>query len=286
MSITDDLNKRYTEFSPVNRALAKYVLAKPEQFLNERVAEIAANAGVSTASVVRFVHHLGYPDLQRFKLTLAAERPQKGSTPLTTLVEETDDASAVAAKLAQALNNTTRDLQQTIDMSLLDRAANALIKAKRIYLEGIGASALAAQDLYLKLIRANRDAHYDSDAHTALERIYYAQPNDLLIAYSYSGQTREVILAAEQAKRTRTPIIAITRNRPSPLSELADFTFGLPATEELLRIGAVTSLHAQTFVGNLLFFTSVRQAIPYMESNYRETSALLKQLKEGVNNDL
>jgi DNA-binding MurR/RpiR family transcriptional regulator len=280
VTVLGDIKDALPQLTRVHQTVARYVLANPDKFLHQTVADIAASAGTSSASVIRFVRAMDYKDLQSFKLALAQQNAPQHA-PLTSLVQASDDTETIAAKLSQAYVDTTKELESDLDVAAMQQATSLLKHARRVYIEGVGASGLAAQDLYLKLVRADWDVHYDLDLHTAVEHAYYSKRQDVMIAYSYSGQTEEVLLAVRQALANDTPVIAITRRIANPLGKLATVVLGLPPTEQLLRIGAVTSVYSQTFLGNLLFLGTVQDRIPNMESNYRDTSTLLGHFKEG-----
>ena len=79
------------QLSPVNRALADYVLTDAEAFIAQTTAQIARASGVSAASVIRFVRLFDYPDLQSFKLALVRDTQAPALTPLDPLVQDDDD---------------------------------------------------------------------------------------------------------------------------------------------------------------------------------------------------
>ena len=109
--------------------------------------------------------------------------------------------------------------------------------------------------------------------------MYYTTAADAVVVFSYSGLTKEVVLAAQQARRNQTPVIAVTRAEPSPLRDAASCVIALPPTEPLLRIGAVTSMFTETYVANILFLGVVHGEIKQTEQNYRATSQLTGELK-------
>lgn len=67
-------------------------------------------------------------------------------------------------------------------------------------------------------------------------------PGDMLLAFSTSGESENLIRAAEVARKLSLAVVAITGERPSRLSELADLTLQMPATETAL----VQELHMVT----------------------------------------
>jgi DNA-binding MurR/RpiR family transcriptional regulator len=58
------------------------------------------------------------------------------------------------------LNNSIID-----DATVLERAVVMLSSAKRIIILGYGTSAVACNDLYIKLSRLGMDCHYSTDSH-------------------------------------------------------------------------------------------------------------------------
>ena len=279
-TILETLQSRLSQLSPVNQALARHVITDPETFIAQTTAQIAHASGVSAASVIRFVRQFEFADLQSFKLALAREKTLPADVmPLDPLVQDDDDLSTMMHKLSQTAIAAVRDLPDELDQSAVQSAITTLRQARHIYLVGVSASALVAQDLYLKLIRAGYVAIFDHDTHTAVERAYYTTPADAMVVFSYSGLTKEVVLAAQQARRNQTPVIAVTRHEPSPLREAASCVIALPPTEPLLRIGAVTSMFTETYVANILFLGVVQGEIKKTEQNYRATSQLTSELK-------
>lgn len=65
------------------------------------------------------------------------------------------------------------------------------------------------------------------------------QPGDLLIAFSTSGESENVLRAAEAGHQCLLKVVAVTGERPSRLEELADVTVRVPCIDT----AAVQELH-------------------------------------------
>src|SRR5699024_12326877 len=107
----------------------------------------------------------------------------------------------------------------------LNQAINFLKNADRIYLAGVGASSLPAQDLYYKFIRSDKNVIFNQDIHIALERICYSHSTDVLVIFYYSGLTQEILLLAEHARKNNNAIIDINHYHTSPLVVISDVDF-------------------------------------------------------------
>ncbi len=64
------------------------------------------------------------------------------------------------------------------------------------------------------------------------QQVYaYAQKNDILVAFSTSGNSGNVVYAAQAAKASGISIVSITGKRESKLSEISDVCIRIPETE-------------------------------------------------------
>ncbi len=196
------------------------------------------------------------------------------------IVKKDDSTDEVMTKLRVSLTQNLEDVSKTIDIKELNKAISLIGNAHSIYLEGIGASSFSAKDLFYKLIRSGRTIFYNDDIHIALERSYYSTAQDVMICFSYSGLTKEILLAVKQARKNGTPVIAVTRKATSPLSKLADVKLLLPKNELLLRVGAINSTFAEMFISNLLYLCTITNDLPKVKKEMEETSKLLSELKE------
>jgi D-sedoheptulose 7-phosphate isomerase len=142
------------------------------------------------------------------------------------------------------------------DSDTLARVAALLVQALRsghkILLAGNGGSAAQAQHFAAELIgRFQRERPpyaalaltTDSSILTALANDYsyedvfvrqivaLGRSGDLLIAFSTSGESANLIRAAEAAHSQEMAVVALTGNRPSRLESAADLAVHVPADE-------------------------------------------------------
>lgn len=74
-SVLDRVRKALPRLPPAEQRVARVVLDDPAGFSRLPVSALAAHAGVSTPTVVRFCRSLGYDGLTDFKERLAAQLP-------------------------------------------------------------------------------------------------------------------------------------------------------------------------------------------------------------------
>lgn len=77
---------------------------------------------------------------------------------------------------------------------------------------------------------------------------------DVVIAFSYSGHTKEVNVAVEKAKEKGAKIITVTGNIKCKLRTLSDISLVVPSVElNESRLAAIFSRYGQLFVVDVLF---------------------------------
>ena len=280
MKIKDKVLHDYPKLSKTSSQIADYLLENPAGFLTNNAQELGKITKTSAASVVRFCQQLEFKGLKDFQLQLAQDAPQKENDDFDTIVANGDTSTTVLLKLEKSLQQNLTEFVKLNNTKEIGIAASLLRQADSIYLEGVAASGLPAKDLYYKLIRIGRKAFYDDDVHIALEQSYFTTPKDVMIIFSYSGQTEEILLAARQAHHNQTPIIAITRDSNSALSQLASIILPLPSNEQLLRVGAINSLFSEMTMSCLLYLCLIAKDVPKLENRMKATSRITNHLKE------
>jgi D-sedoheptulose 7-phosphate isomerase len=163
----------------------------------------------------------------------------------------------IAASLAQHQAVMVRALSDLrAESTLLGRAAALIVDALRsehtILLVGNGGSAAEAQHFAAELVgRFRRERRpyaalaltTDTSILTAVANDYsyeevfsrqvlaIGRPGDVLLAFSTSGRSPNLIRAATAAHERGMRVVAVTGQQESPLSEAADLTIRAPAAE-------------------------------------------------------
>ena len=263
------IRQKYKDFSKVNKRIADYILKDPTRLLSLTANEIASNSETSPASVTRFSKQLGFDSWEELKLSIAAVQAASNGK------------KDIDMKVESLLNATIEDLFYTVDKQALERAIAHVKKAEKIHLVGIGASSLTTYNLYHKFNRAGRQAIFNYDSHMMLEFLNYATAQDILITVSYSGLTKEALIACEIAKNRGATVIFITSNDGENVRSLSDEVLLVPNNEHLIRVGAISSIASSMAIGDVLYLGSIQDDLDTeIERNMIETSQLVSRLKE------
>ncbi|AUO63335.1 DNA-binding MurR/RpiR family transcriptional regulator [Citrobacter amalonaticus] len=275
------IRQRYPGFAQSDKKLADYLLIQPDAARHLSSQQLAAEAGVSQSSVVKFAQKLGYKGFPALKLAISealVSNPNPHSVPVHNQIRGDDPLRLVGEKL---IKENMAAMHATLDVNTeekLSESVTILRNARRIVLTGIGASGLVAQNFAWKLMKIGLNAIVERDMHALLATVQALTPDDLLLAISYSGERRELNLAAEETLRVGGQILAITGFTPNGLQQRASHCLYTIAEEQATRSAAISSTHAQMMLTDLLFMALVQQDLEHAPERIRHSEALVKKL--------
>lgn len=275
------IRDRYENFSKAYKKISDYILSNPQDLIKSTALDISKRCGVSSASIVRFAKYIGFNGLDELKISIASKNYNDNKNYINPIISSNDNIQELCDKLMVLIESSNEDFFYQLDKKLLKKSFDIIRKAKSIYILGIGASSLPAYDLFHKLKRVNFNAFFFEDAHLNAEAFNYIGDKDVVIAFSYSGRTKEIIYPVKIAISKKTPVIAITRKKKNPLSSMANIPITVPNNEELTRIGAITSKYSSLIVSDLLYLGCIQKDFDNIKKNLIETSILARELKEN-----
>ena len=143
-------------------------------------------------------------------------------------------------------------LEQSIDISII-KAVNLLYKNKgRIIITGIGKSGYIGLKLSATLTSTGSPSHYINCAEANHGDLGVIQKNDILLALSKSGETKEMFSIISFAKTNKIKLISITANKNSFLAKNSDIVCLIPNIAEScpLNLAPTTSTTMMLVLGD------------------------------------
>jgi DNA-binding MurR/RpiR family transcriptional regulator len=171
-----------------------------------------------------------------------------------------------------------RAIQETaagLDLAEVDKAAEAISRAGRVEVYGIGGSALVAGEMQLCLHRIGIPTWSWSDVHSGLTSAALLAPDDVAIAVSHSGATYETVEMLSTAGSKGTTTVALTSFPNSPLAEVADIVLTTAIHETTFRPDALAARHPQLIVLDLIY-------VAVAQRRYETTGEALRATAEAV----
>lgn len=282
MSCLLKLQQLYASLPASEQKLADYLQQFPAQARQMSSKALAEAAQVSQSSVVKFAQKLGYRGFTELRLALSDDvirrETQADSVTLHNQIRSDDPLPRVADKLIAEHIRTLQSTLQLNDDPALTQAVQLLLQARRIQICGIGSSGLVAKDLSYKLLKIGINVLCETDAHVQLTIAQTLSADDVLLAISFSGERREVNLAAQEARQQGAQVLALTGFQPNSLQQLATHCLYTVADEQTVRSAAMFSRTAQLALTDLLFMGMVQQDAGNARHRILHSEALVKKL--------
>ncbi|ANS68703.1 sugar isomerase [Streptomyces lincolnensis] len=240
------------------RKVGELILEDPAAVTHCSAAELGRRTGTSQATVTRFCRAIGLDSYQHLLIELAQERGRGevsdwGSAEIGPDISPDDSLERVVQVVGSA---DLRAIQQTIDridLDALERAAQALAKARRIDVYGVGGSGAVAQETETRLFRIGCQVRGWNEVHGAATSAALLTPADVAIGISHSGSTRETLEPFEMAKERGATTIAITTDPRSPLAKAADIRLISATSETSFRTGSIGGRHSVLMIVDCLY---------------------------------
>lgn len=217
------IKEKYPTLSKGKRLLADYIMSAYEQAAFMTAAALGKKVGVSESTVVRFASELGlkgYPELQQKLREMLKSR-------LTT-VQRADMAVGMARTdaLKSVLTEDALDIRDTLDgmdIEAFDKAVEAILSARRIYVLGLRSAMPLAQFLsyYLDFVCDNV-MFINGAVQDIQERMVRLEKGDMLIAISFPRYEAKTINTMREAHSRGATVLTLTDRADGPAAKAAD----------------------------------------------------------------
>lgn len=275
----------YPSISHSEQKAADYFIQNQEHIFQHPLSVLAQLSDTSQGAWVRFCKSMGYSGMKELKKAFFDElRRSTEADGITSLpfrdIRDLNSVTEVADLVSSSCIEAIRMTRRLFDPQTMEAAADALIHAKSVRLFGEGASGIVAGDLYQKLLRLGYSTFFAPDFHVALTYLITSGPGDVAVIISNSGETPEVLMAAEFLQKSGTPIIAITSNQPSALIAKCTHVLYMDSPETIQRSGAISSRAAQMLVTDMLFTAVASRDYDRVAEYLRKTNSVFKTTLE------
>ncbi|MCY7013247.1 MurR/RpiR family transcriptional regulator [Streptococcus sanguinis] len=195
--------------------------------------QVAQTLHISQAALTRFAKKCGFKGYREFSFQYLQDLQQAQT-------ESDNMQSSLSRHVLYNYNQIHQQTKELIDEEKLERVAQIIEEADRVYFFGTGSSGLVARDMKLRFMRLGVvcEALTDQDGFAWTTSIL--DKNCLVIGFSLSGQTQSIIDSLIDAKNMGAKTILVT-GQPEKIQE--DFTEVVPVAlqskpEFILRISA------------------------------------------------
>ncbi|MFV2022429.1 MurR/RpiR family transcriptional regulator [Micromonospora sp. LOL_023] len=267
---------RLTDFTGALRRVADQVLADPAGAARATIVELAERSGTSPATVTRFCRALGFDGYADLRLGIASEtgraRAAGWTVDIGREIQPGDPLDRVLGQIMAADTQAMNDTAALLDLSQVDKAANAVAAASRVNIFGASGSALVGEEMQFSLHRIGVPAWAWTDLHNGLASAALMGAGDVALGISHTGQTRETIEMVAEAGSHGAITVALTSFPRSTLADLADIVLLTATQATTFRPDALSARHPQLVVLDLLYVAVAQRTHDRANAAFRRTA--------------
>lgn len=235
------------DLTNTEKRIADYILQNLTEIPAINVADLAKNTYTSHSSVIRLAQKMGYDGFRDFRVAISEiahsdiYRPEPVDANFPFLPQ--DSTKEIAKKMADLTVNTVQRTYAQLDDVILDKAAELLANAERIFLFAQGDSQIRARSFQNKLVKINKfliiaDEYADEDWNAAS-----LTSKDCAIFISYRARVPQYERMLKHFLNENVPSLLLTGNSRSNLIPLA--TQSIVFTQEEMAFMKVSTFSSQ-----------------------------------------
>lgn len=250
-------------FTKNEKKISNYLLSNIEEIKSLNTYDLAIKCDVSQASVVRFAKKLGFKGFPEFKISLAGDLVMQNNEKQIQIIYDEiqfDDSTEVLSKKVMYENiKSIEDTYKIINFEEIEKAAETLDSANRIFILGAGFSGIVARDFQYKLWELGKSVVFDTDQHIQLTNASTAQKGDVVFVISYSGQTLDIYQTILEFKEKGIDIITLTKFATNPIKDIGDISLSTIVEKSNLRSTSLSSRMAQLTIIDILYIKLIQR---------------------------
>lgn len=265
-------------FTTSERKIANFFLEKPQLVIDATAEKIGKLTQTSSSAIVRFAKKMGYTGFPAMKLDVAVAIKNTQNTHDLTEVEADESFANILKKTSArfkiipdviATQNATEDFSQ---------ATSLIENARHIFVYGVTASSLVAQDIQQKFTRIGLDVIYHADFHQMITTMQAtATKQDLSIVISESGRTFEALNFKKISNDLGLKVIVLTNETDSEMTQDCDIVLTTTSQQfDKVRFASTTGLLSQLYVVDILFYA-------YISKHYEDSQKKVEATRLRIN---
>ena len=210
----------YNEMGSAEKKIADYILEHSGDIIGYSISELSNLCGCGDATVVRFSRRLGFSGFQAMKIGIAQELSSTSS--ISSEISKNDSCFEIFKKRISDITIALQNTETVLNPENLEKAAQTIMKSKRVVIFGLGNSASIATDAAHKFLRLGIDAQACSDNHLQAIIASHLDRQSVAIGISHSGSSKDIVESLQLSKIGGATTICVTNYGSSPIVDVSD----------------------------------------------------------------
>lgn len=282
------LEEKKSGFSKGQRRIAAYITESYDKAAFMTASKLGKITEVSESTVVRFAMELGYdgyPSMQKVMQEMVLNRltPSQRIGVASDRIGDQDIVSMVL----QSDMDKLRQTNETVDRDEFKSVVDTILKAKRIYILGVGSSSMLASFTahYLRYMFDSVRCITSSDTADMFENLLNVGSEDVVIAFSFPRYSATIVKAVRYCSDAGAKIVAVTNSAMSSLGKSSDYV--LVAKSDMVSL--VDSLVGPLSLVNALIVALATASKKTLEKNFTALEKVWREYhvyEKGTNDEV
>ncbi|MGR3199685.1 MAG: MurR/RpiR family transcriptional regulator [Paracoccus sp. (in: a-proteobacteria)] len=220
VSLLQRILQERDQMRPAERRVADFVSRSPSEVMHMSMARLSEACSASDPTIMRFCRRFDFEGYQDFKLHLAQSLVPSAPFAYEQIIPQ-DGIENIVRKTCRNSLNAIQRLLEDLDPDQVERGAALLAGARWIGICATGISEVNALDAEHKFQRLGLRSQALIGRKTQDMHAGNAQDGEVMLIFSQSGHTRQMVEVAKAARAGGAKVIAVAAD-DSPLSSVVD----------------------------------------------------------------
>lgn len=210
MDSIQKIKESYYTLTKSEKKVANYIVSNQDKIIHNTMSDLKDLLNVGDATIIRLCKKMGFSGFTDLKISIAKDQIYS------------DNNTFDNYSLLNDINNSLQRTHELIDENYLNKTVDLIKDSNNILIYGKGQSGMSAIDLESLLLGIGIHSKAIIDSDFQINGATTMTKEDLLIVFSLTGRTSELIEAIEIAKKNSVRVVAITNYLLSPIARLSD----------------------------------------------------------------
>lgn len=280
MSFFLELQKNHSS-TPVEKSIINYIINHPNEVIEMTMEDLARETYTSRSTISRFCKKNGYEGFNSLKMQLAIELnlflKDEMSSSTSLLFEKGDNASSIIDNITSQDTYSIIETVRTNPVEHIEKLADKILNCRHVVFLGVQFSGIIAYDAHLRFSRLGIPCKYFNTECDILTYSYFADPQDVVIIFSYSGKTAVILEAADHIRGKGTFLASVTKNYNNELLEISDLHLYINSIDDPENNLSLSSRIAALCLVDMIYAVLVNKKSDNFYDKLMQTNKLYKK---------
>lgn len=272
--LQEKIRIQYDNMTKLEKKISEFILDQGFNINKMTSYEMAKELGIGQSSIIRFSQKLGYSSFRELLGDISIDIEINHRSEDIQVDEATKETNV---KIKDQYYDILALTDQLNSSDVIDEAVQLMLNAGTILCIGSGHSNLFAEYFASQLLTSGVNTRSFTNLHLIFSQLLIMKESDLVVVFSESGESTEIVAAAREAKRLGIKIIAVTIASQNPLELLADVVLQTVDYKVRNFLRNSTMRCSQLYIIDMLILNYFKHHYDYSNEKSKESKYLIEK---------